>query len=371
MTSSAPALHVDVRLALGGFDLDVRLEARDEVLVLFGPSGAGKTTILNTVAGLARPDHGVIRIDDTVVFSASNGRTLQDVPTRRRGVGYVMQHYALFPHMTALENVAFPMGRAPDRLSRARRLLDLLGMDGHEGHLPDQLSGGQKQRVAVARALAAERRVLLLDEPFAALDGAIRDRLQADLRRIRSELGITALLVTHRLDDAFAVGDRLAVMSAGRIEQVGAVDEVFQRPATPAVARVLGIRNIIEAVVVRADADAIQLDWDGLLLQLPPQPELSTGTRVSAYIRPDDVKFIYPDRALDESMAQNLAAGRVTAARESAGSRLLWVELSNGHELEVSFPRLSYSRLNLGPGSEVGLAMRRGALTILAGSARG
>jgi molybdate transport system ATP-binding protein len=362
----APSLRLDVRRTLHEFELQVALHAQDEVLVLFGPSGAGKSTILNMVAGLVRPDAGSISVDGADVFRKGTGVAV-DVPARRRGVGYVMQNYALFPHMTALENVAFPMGRAPDRHRSAMALLDLLSMADHAQHRPGRLSGGQQQRVAVARALASERRILLLDEPFAALDGAIRDRLQADLRRIRQELGVTALLVTHRLEDAFAAGDRLAVMRHGRVEQTGAVHDVFRQPATPAVAEVLGIRNIMEATVVSSDEEALRLDWAGLVLDAPPDSTLAAGMNVSAYVRPDDVKFVYADRPLNESIARNVATGTVTAARESAGSRLLWVALGNGREIEVRFPRLSYSALPLEVGAAVQVALRREGITVLRG----
>ena len=215
-----PALRVNVRMRLPALVVEAHLEADNEVMVLFGPSGAGKTTLLNIVAGLARPDSGEIALEGQTVYRRDTGGPSRNVPARRRHIGYVMQQYALFPHMTALENVAYARRRDPERHARARDLLDLLSMGSHAAHRPSQLSGGQQQRVALARALAADRRILLLDEPFAALDAPMRDRLQADLARLRPELGLTVLLVTHRLEDAFALGDRLAVMRSGRIEQV-------------------------------------------------------------------------------------------------------------------------------------------------------
>lgn len=364
--TGAPALLLDVRTRMPGLDLDVRLEADREVLVLFGPSGSGKTTILNMIAGLVRPDSGDVALEGQLVFHHDGAGGTRDVPARDRHIGYVMQQYALFPHMTALENVAYPMGRAPDRSARALRLLELLAMDSHAAHRPAQLSGGQQQRIALARALAAERRILLLDEPFAALDAGLRDRLHADLRRLRAELELTVLLVTHRLEDAFAIGDRLAVVRAGRIEQTGTVGDVFRRPATRGVAEIMGIRNLLVARVAAADDTALTLDWDGLRLELPHTAGVPVSGEVTAYIRPEDVKIVYPDRPLSDAVAHNVFNARVTAHHESAAVRVLNVQLENGRELEVRFAALSYRPIRMEPGDVVQVAMRREGLVLLA-----
>lgn len=363
--ANMPALTLDVRKRLPNLDMSARLEADREVMVLFGPSGSGKTTLLNMIAGLVRPDAGRITLEGQVVFrrEETGGRT--DVPARHRGIGFVMQQYALFPHLTALENVAYPLGHAADRFTRARHLLELLAMERHADHRPGQLSGGQQQRVALARALAAERRILLLDEPFAALDAPLRDRLQADLCRLREELDLTIILVTHHLEDAFAIGDRLAVMSDGRIEQVGPVSDVFRRPATRGVAEIMGIRNLLSARVVEAGRDTLILDWDGLRLHLPPHGDLQAGGEVTVYIRPDDIKIVYPDRASSEAVAHNVFDGRVTAHHESVAARVLRVALENGREVEVRFPALSYRPIPLEPGATVRVALRRDGLAVL------
>jgi molybdate transport system ATP-binding protein len=365
-STGAPALMLDVQKHLPGLDLDARLEANREVLVLFGPSGSGKTTLLNMAAGLVRPDSGEIALEGQVVFRGGAARAPRDVPARDRHIGFVMQQYALFPHMTALENVAYPMGRAPNRLERAARLLELLAMENHAAHRPAQLSGGQQQRVALARALAAERRILLLDEPFAALDAGLRDRLQADLRRLRAELDLTVLLVTHRLEDAFAIGDRIAVVREGRIEQTGAVGDVFRMPATRGVAEIMGIRNLLAARVASADGSTITLDWDGLPLELPHVPGIDVGQAVTAYIRPEEVKIVYPDRPASDAVAHNAFTARVTSHRESAAMRVLSVQLDNGRELEVRFPALSYRPIRLEPGDVIQVALRREGLILLA-----
>lgn len=366
----SPALMMDVRRQFPELALDVRMVADREVLVLFGPSGSGKTTILNMIAGLVRPDSGQLALEGQVVFRRGDAGPV-DLPARHRHIGYVMQQYALFPHMSALENVAYPLGRAPDRLDRAARLLDLLAMGDHARHSPAQLSGGQQQRIALARALAAERRILLLDEPFAALDAPLRDRLQADLRRLRAELDLTVVLVTHRLEDAFAIGDRLAVVREGRIEQIGPVGDVFRRPATRGVAGILGIRNLLDARVASADGVTVTLDWDGLRLELPHVVGLEKGVEVTACIRPEDVKIVYPDRPMSDAVAHNVFAARVTSHHEGAAMRVLGVELENGQELEVRFPVLSYRPIALEPGASIRVALRREAIILLESSERG
>jgi sulfate/thiosulfate transport system ATP-binding protein len=219
---------------------DVTLHVRTgELMALLGPSGSGKTTLLRVIGGLEAPDEG------RVLLHAEDATRMR---VQDRRVGFVFQHYALFRHMTVFENVAFGLrarrgASRPSREAIARRVGELLGLvqlDGLGGRYPHQLSGGQRQRVALARALAIEPRVLLLDEPFGALDAQVRQDLRRWLRRLLDEVGITGLLVTHDRDEALEVADRVAVMDRGRIEQVGTPDELYERPASAFVFRFLG-----------------------------------------------------------------------------------------------------------------------------------
>ena len=219
---------------------DLNLDiATGELVALLGPSGSGKTTLLRIIAGLERPDSGQ-------VFFHGQDRTQADV--RERQVGFVFQHYALFGHMTVFENVAFglrvrPRATRPDEAAiRAKvlELLQLVQLDGLAAHHPHQLSGGQRQRVALARALAMEPLVLLLDEPFGALDAQVRKELRRWLRRLHDEVHVTSLFVTHDQEEAMEVADRVVVMNQGRIEQQGPPDEVYDHPASPFVLRFMG-----------------------------------------------------------------------------------------------------------------------------------
>ncbi len=357
-------LHIDVEKRVPGFDLNVRLEADSEVLVLFGPSGAGKTLTLQMVAGLQAPDAGEILLDGDAFFRKHRAGRTVSVPARNRGVGYVFQQYLLFPHLSAVENVAFALKRRPDRHERAMALLERMQL----AHLADryshEMSGGQQQRVAIARALAAEPRVLLLDEPFSALDAAARERLQRDLRALQVELGLIVLYVTHSLEDAFAVGHRLAVVREGKVEQVGPIEDVFRRPASYHAAEIIGVRNLFRARVVASSAEGVVLDWSGLLLIAPPQDALP-GETVTAYARPEDIKILYPDRPVSDVIRQNHVMGEIIDVRFDASVHVLQVALGNGHQLEVRFPDFSYRPLSLQPGEHVNLAVRREGIVIL------
>ena len=357
-------LRVDIEKRLAGLRLDVRLDVGTEILVLFGPSGAGKTTTLNAIAGLLTPDAGEIVLDGRAFFRRRRTGPAAQLPARKRGVGYVFQHYALFPHLSALENVRYGMRRHPESRARARALLERM----HLAHLADrhprELSGGQQQRVALARALATEPRLLLLDEPFSALDLAARERLQRELRELQRELEIVMIYVTHRLEDAFAMGDRLAVIRDGTLEQVGPIADVFRYPANRPVAEIMGVRNLFGARVVESTAEALLLDWDGLRLHAPPHP-IEPDAEVTAYIRPEDVKVLYPDRPLASVVLLNRVLGEIAEVHATSSFRVLRVLLPNGHTIEVRFPAFRYAPLRLAPGETVELSLRKDAVVVL------
>ncbi|MCM2310037.1 MAG: ABC transporter ATP-binding protein [Steroidobacteraceae bacterium] len=220
-------------------DVSLKIEP-GEFLVLLGPSGSGKSTLLRAIAGLTEIDHGRI---------ALHGRDVTAVPSREREVGFVFQHYALFSHMSVANNIEFALQvrgvRAAERRARRKELLRLVALDGMDERLPSELSGGQQQRVAVARALAHRPQVLLMDEPFGALDARIREELRRTIRQIQRELGIATILVTHDQEEAFALADRIGVMNQGRLLECGSPDDLYTRPATRFVATFLGAANLL------------------------------------------------------------------------------------------------------------------------------
>jgi sulfate transport system ATP-binding protein len=234
---------------------DVSLEIPDGSLTsLLGPSGSGKSTLLRIIAGLEQPDRGTVEI---------SGEDATRVPPQRRGIGFVFQHYAAFKHMTVRDNVAFGMKirkQPKDRIAaRVDELLEVVGLSGYHKRYPNQLSGGQRQRMALARALAVEPRVLLLDEPFGALDAKVRAELREWLRRLHDEVHVTTVLVTHDQEEAMTVSDHIAVMDHGRIEQVGGPRELYDRPANRFVMGFLGPVSQVGEQLVRPHDIAISL----------------------------------------------------------------------------------------------------------------
>ena len=259
---------------------------RGALLALLGPSGCGKTTTLRMVAGLEQPDSGRIRVD---------GRDVTALPPHRRRMGVVFQSYALFPHMTVVDNVAFGLrmggvGRS-ERAARAMAGLDLVGLRGHATKRPRQLSGGQQQRVALARALAIEPDVLLLDEPLSALDAKMREELRVEMRILQRRVGATCVFVTHDQAEALAMADLVAVMQGGRVAQLGAPEDVFERPATPFVAEFVGRSAKLPGVV---EGGALRAGPARLLA-----PGLPAAGPVTAFIRPHRIRLLAPGEVAD------------------------------------------------------------------------
>jgi sulfate/thiosulfate transport system ATP-binding protein len=326
--------------ALDAVNLDVQ---HGELLALLGPSGSGKTTLLRIIAGLDFPDGG------SVMFGGVDALAHN---VRDRQVGFVFQHYALFRHMSVFENVAFGMRVRPRavRLGRAeiaarvRKLLDLVQLGWLAERYPNQLSGGQRQRVALARALAIEPRVLLLDEPFGALDAKVRKELRRWLRSLHEDVHVTSVFVTHDQEEALELADRVVVMSNGRIEQIGTPTEVYGAPATAFVHEFLGDTNRLECHVEGGRAFLA----DGTPLG---HAEGAAAGAAIAYIRPHDVAVI---------PAQD-GAGTIRLAHAIGPLAQLVVEIG-GIELDVTVPADIWARLGLGRGDRVEIAIQAGTL---------
>lgn len=302
---------------------DVSLVVRDdEYLTLLGPSGSGKSTLLRVIAGLETPDAGRVLLD---------GADISTLPTHRRGLGIVQQTYALFPHMTVFDNVAFGLRfREANRVTdegevrrRAFATLDLVGLSGFETRLPGQLSGGQKQRVSLARTLVTEPRICLLDEPLGALDANLRERMTVELRRIREALGVTFLHVTGNEAEALAMGDRMIVLDQGRALTVAPPEEVFARPADLRVARFLNAWNLIPG---RATPRGFEAAGETLALPAP-------APQAAAYGIPYDAAWISRDPA--PAPGEGALAARYVAS-EFLGSKVVYLlRRAEGQVFEV------------------------------------
>ncbi len=321
-------------VALDNVDLTVR---SGELLALLGPSGSGKTTLLRIIAGLDWPDQGSVSFD---------GEDALAQHPRQRRVGFVFQHYALFRHMTVFDNVAFGLTVKPrsERPSKAvikekvDRLLKLVQIDWLADRYPAQLSGGQRQRVALARALAIEPKVLLLDEPFGALDAQVRKELRRWLRRLHEEIHVTSVFVTHDQEEALEVADRVVVMGKGRIEQIGSPEDVYERPANPFVYEFLGNVNRLTVTMQggRLSAGGVWLDG------VAPPP----AGAAHAYLRPHEI--------IAEPDAEGTALVRFVAL--TGPSVRLEVETGRDTPLvEVEMPKSVYVERGLKPGMRVSL----------------
>jgi sulfate transport system ATP-binding protein len=311
-------------------DVSLKIET-GELVALLGPSGSGKTTLLRIIAGLELPDSGTIRLNDQ---DATNSTA------RDRQVGFVFQHYALFRHLTVFENIAFGLRLRPKATrpqeqeirDRVRKLLDLIQLDWLGDRYPNQLSGGQRQRVALARALAVEPRVLLLDEPFGALDAKVRKELRRWLRRLHDELHVASVFVTHDQEEALEVSDRVAIMDRGRIEQVGSPNEVYENPANAFVYQFLGDVNLF---LGRVDGPSV-----GFVrpheLEIVPWPETQNGDMLNGTVAAT-IRYI-------------AAAGPVV--------RLELLRDDNGSSLDVEISRERFRDAALRVGDKVGVTPR-------------
>jgi putative spermidine/putrescine transport system ATP-binding protein len=325
-------------IAVENINLDVK---GGEIIALLGPSGCGKTTLLRIVAGFIAQTEGRIIIGDEIVDA---------LPPNRRAVGIVFQNYALFPHLTIAENVAYGLAaRGVDTATRrreAQRLLELVQLPSMAERLPRQLSGGQQQRVALARALAIKPSILLLDEPFAALDKNLRLDMQIEIKRLQRASGITTLIVTHDQEEALSMADRVAVLSQGHLEQFGSPSDVYDRPQTLFVNTFVGSTNRMPGTLVSADRTGakVKLDAGAEIIARPASKSMPEGGRVTVCIRPEHLQFVNDDSGFAGVVGMALPLG-ATVVHE--------VKTADGSGVKISQARFGDTRL-----LESGVAVR-------------
>ena len=361
-------LEANIALARGPFALDVKFRADRQIVTLLGESGSGKTSILLSLAGILKPARGAIVVEGETWFDAARS---VDLRPQKRAVGYVPQHYGLFPHMTVADNITYACrhGGREERFP-FDELLRVMRLRGLEARLPSQLSGGQQQRVALARALIVRPSLLLLDEPFASLDRVIRDRLLEDLSDLHARYELTTILVTHDLEDAYTVSDRIGILAEGRLLQWGTREDIFARPRTEAVARLTGVRNIFDATVVATDARGALLETKGFQVWAPPGPALRSRVRFA--VRPELITLLRRDRRHVAAEAEVLVEARIVREVAHGPFHTLFFAVGDrattsyrDYDLEARIGRHTYEVLGVAEHRAWTLALQRSAVHVL------
>ncbi len=345
---------------------DVTFEvAEGELFTLLGPSGCGKTTTLRSVAGLETPDAGTIALDNRVLFSQRDGGPTVNVPANLRGLGMVFQSYAIWPHMTVFDNVAFPLqvmkrGRRPDKREiqeRVMRVLETMELSKYADRQATKLSGGQQQRLALARAIVIEPPLMLLDEPLSNLDAKLRESLRYELKRLQRELGITSIYVTHDQIEALALSTNIAVMREGSIMQLGRPRDVYENPQSKFVAEFIGTSNFIKGTVVAREGEDYVVETIDGRLRLPSSAELPVGSDVIVSIRPEAVEL---STAAPTGTSPNEWQGKVVT-RAFLGDAVDHIVAVGKHEIR----NRSNPSVSIEPGTDVSVRMNPEKLALV------
>ncbi len=348
------------RLELPDFKLEPEFELGAEMAVLFGASGAGKSLTLRTLAGLVKPNEGTIHLNGHAIFD-SEGEI--DLAPQDRHIGYVPQHYALFPHKSIAKNIAFGLHDVSnsERDARVAELLTRMRLEPLADRKPGEVSGGQQQRTALARALARRPNMLLMDEPFAAVEEDLRAHLRQELLRIQKDFGIPVLLVTHSRAEAYALAERLIVLSEGRVVQSGDRDDIFRRPRTPTVARLMGMTNILQATVIGSSESELTADWGAYRLTIASPDLRASGDPLTLGVRPEEIRIAADgvDRVLD-----NHFPARLVKDEPQGADHLLQFE-TNNQLLDVRVSHPAFMRLELATDQKRVLALDPEAIHIV------
>ena len=375
-------LSVTARKQFGDFTLDAAWSSDEPIVALVGPSGSGKTLTLQCIAGLIVPDSGRIVSAGRTLFDSSERINLR--PQQRR-IGYVFQGYALFPHMTVAQNVSYGL-RAPrvgaaneSRTDHTRDIVERLGLRALTSRYPAELSGGQQQRVALARALATDPDVLLLDEPFSALDAPLRRELSGELSQTLREWGKLALLVTHDLPEAYQIADMVVLYEHGSTTGAVSKNDLLWHPSSERIARLIGARNILRATIADSSGDSIALDWRGGRLEAARSPShplhARAGDQLAFFVRPEYVRLIRKNRPVTDGLRQtNLFHGEIVGERDEGTTWVLFFRLarpgtpSQGtFDLEIEIPKLVYERLGISIDRQWDVSIHPGSIQVLPG----
>jgi len=343
--------------------LDVELHCeRGEILALVGPSGAGKSTVLRCIAGLHKAKHGQIRCAEQLWF---DDKSKLDFTPQQRRIGMVFQHYALFPHLTVHDNIRLALTEQKDSKRKIDDLLEQVHLTGLEQRYPNQLSGGQQQRVAIARALAREPEVLLLDEPFSAVDKVTRRKLYLELNTLRRSLEMPIILVTHDLDEAAMLADSLCVIHNGKTLQQGPPDQVLHRPRNIEIARQVDVRNLLTAELIDVDGQ-LKLKWHDYVLTVDNTAQLTAGQRVHWTVSPAKVLLhqrVRPSRGEHENPVTGVIQELITL--KGITTVLLRIENTNNEIIQMDVPEHVAMRNELTIGDKITASILSDAIHIM------
>ena len=368
-------LSVTARKQFGDFTLDASWTTGQSIVALVGPSGSGKTLTLQCIAGLTEPDSGRIVATGRTVFDSAAHVNLR--PQDRR-IGYVFQGYALFPHMTVAQNIAYGV-RHQDRSAhdRTNAMVERLGLSKLGTRYPADLSGGQQQRVALARALASEPDVLLLDEPFSALDAPLRRELSTELGQTLREWAKIAVLVTHDLPEAYQIADTVVLYEHGSTTAAVSKHDLLWNPSSERVARLIGARNILRGTIADCSGESIVLDWRGGRLEAARSPShplhARAGDTLAFFIRPECVRLIRKNRPVTDGLRQtNLFHGEIVGERDEGTTWTLFFHLARAgnpsqgtYDLEIEIPKLVYERLGVSTDRHWDVSIHPGSIQVL------
>ncbi|WP_440948400.1 ABC transporter ATP-binding protein [Methanosarcina sp. T3] len=337
------------------FSLDVNFEMENELVVLFGPSGSGKTTLLKCISGITQPDTGNIAVDERIYFDSNRKINLT---IQKRKLGYVFQNYTLFPHMSVRKNIECGLKgwEKGEKEKRVREMLDLLHIEELETRYPSQLSGGQKQRVALARALAPKPELLLLDEPFSALDRVIRTELAEKIKNLQKKIGIPLLFITHSLDEAFLLADRIIILYRGEVQQFGPPEEIFYHPKNLHVAELTGLSNIfddsrVEELVEGNNASPKRTILKSGGMQIAVNPlNLKEGDKVSWGIHPENITLLQPNSGSEDKDENTYSAYVQSIATKGPKKRIVLKLARHEKFLTAELPAQFADALNLNTG---------------------
>ncbi|WFD10623.1 ABC transporter ATP-binding protein [Tepidibacter hydrothermalis] len=348
-------LEVTACKKLHEFDLDVNFNAqRGEILVVLGHSGCGKSTLLNLISGVIKPDYGEIKFDENSIYSKTNRI---DIPIYKRRIGYIQQKSDLFPHMNIIQNISYGIRKNLD-ISRVEELMKMLEIYDLKNRMPNQISGGQKQRVALARALIINPKMLLLDEPFSALDNIIKQKLRKIVLDIKQSFNIPIVFITHDLDEAYMLGDKIAIMSEGKFLDIGNKEEIFIRPKSLEIAKFVGMSNIIDGKLIKSDEDYLMVDVRGIYIKVKNKDHIKTKD-ISLGIRPENIEIV------DENESNNTFEAYVKKIDYAIDSCKIVVLLKNELEIEIVVNKNIVKEKNIDIGTYVNIHLDENNITLL------